>query len=85
MFALVPSWPHHCARTGALTPLAYRPGASNVQIQAVCRLAGIKDLRAKVHGSHNPHTTLRAVFEALDAVRTPEEIALATGRTVVQL
>ena len=60
------------------------PG-SLVQIQAVCRLAGIKDLRAKVHGSHNPHTTLRAVFEALDAVRTPEEISLATGRTVVQL
>lgn len=23
----------------------------------------MKDLRAKVHGSHNPHTTIRALFE----------------------
>jgi small subunit ribosomal protein S5 len=57
------------------------PGA---QIAAVCRLAGIKDIRAKVIGSHNPHTTLRAGFEALDAVRSPEEVAAARGRTVIR-
>lgn len=33
------------------------------QIRAVCELAGIKDLRAKVHGSHNPNSTVRAIFE----------------------
>jgi len=69
-----------------MAPLPSGSGVkANQTIQAVCRLAGIKDLRAKVHGSHNPHTTLRAVFEALDAVRSPEEIGLATGRTVVRL
>jgi small subunit ribosomal protein S5 len=50
----------------------------------VCRLAGIKDIRAKVIGSHNPNTTLRAVFEALDAVRSPSEVAAARGRTVIR-
>lgn len=55
-----------------------------LQIQAVCRLAGIRNIRAKVVGSHNPHTTLRAVFEALDAVRTPDEVAAARGRAVLE-
>ena len=50
----------------------------------MCRLAGIKDIRAKVLGSHNPSTTLRAVFEALDAVRSPDEVAAARGRTVIR-
>ena len=55
------------------------------QIAAVCRLAGIKDIRAKVLGSHNPNTTLRAVFQALDAVRSPDEVAAARGRTVIRV
>lgn len=84
------------------------------QVQAVCELAGIKDLRAKVLGSHNPHTTIRAIFEAspslpvaapkshhalqwagrgmrvpgrqaLDAVRTPEEISQMRGREVIRV
>ncbi len=50
----------------------------------MCRLAGIRDIRAKVVGSHNPHTTLRAVFEALDSVRTPAEVAAARGRAVLE-
>ena len=53
------------------------------QIAAICRLAGIKDVRAKVLGSHNPGTTLRAVFEALDSIRSPDEIAAMRGRTVI--
>ena len=51
----------------------------------MCRLAGIKDIRAKVLGSHNPNTTLRAVFQALDAVRSPDEVAAARGRTVIRV
>jgi small subunit ribosomal protein S5 len=58
---------------------------ANATIAAVCRLAGIRDLRAKVLGSHSPHTTLRAVFEALDAVRSPEEVARRRGRTVIRV
>lgn len=37
-----------------------------------------QDVRAKVHGSHNPQTTLRAVFEALDAIRRARGAAAAT-------
>lgn len=40
-------------------------------------------MRAKVLGSHNPNTTLRAVFEALDSVRSPDEVAAMRGRTVI--
>ena len=50
----------------------------------MCRLAGIRDIRAKVIGSHNPHTTLRALFEALDSIRTPAEVAAARGRAVLE-
>ena len=68
-----------------ISPLPSGSGVkANSTVAAVCRLAGIKDLRAKVLGSHNPGTTLRAVFEALDAVRSPGEVALRRGRTVVQ-
>lgn len=97
--------------------------ASALQIRAVCELAGIKDLRGKVYGSHNPNSTIRALFEAralsygsrrsgalaahalslfsskaadqqvgcvsalqaLDAVRSPDEVAQARGRTVIRV
>ena len=69
-----------------LAPLPSGSGLkANTTVAAVCRLAGIKDVRAKVLGSHNPNTTLRAVFEALDAVRSPAEVGEARGRTVICL
>jgi len=69
-----------------LAPLPSGSGLkANTTVAAVCRLAGIKDVRAKVLGSHNPNTTLRAVFEALDAVRSPSEVGEARGRTVICL
>ena len=39
-------------------------------IDAICELAGIRDLKAKVHGSHHPHNTVRAVFEALASMQS---------------
>ena len=34
-------------------------------VSAVCQLAGIKDMRAKVTGSNNPLNTVRATFKGL--------------------
>ena len=66
--------------TVRLAPLKAGTGLrANGTVKAVCELAGIKDLRAKVHGSHNPHTTVRAIFEALDSIRSPDEIAQLRG------
>ena len=55
------------------------------QVKAVCELAGIKDMRAKVYGSHNPHTTIRAIFEARPAsTPCPGAAALAGCARVLQ-
>lgn len=71
----------------SLVELAPLPSGSglraNTTVAAVCKMAGIKDIRAKVHGSHNPGTTLRAIFEALDSIRSPDEISAMRGRAVV--
>ena len=44
---------------------------ANDTVEAICTLAGIKNIKAKVHGSHHPHNTVRAVFAALEAVESP--------------
>mmetsp|Transcript_41998 Transcript_41998/g.50912 ORF Transcript_41998/g.50912 Transcript_41998/m.50912 type:complete len:459 (-) Transcript_41998:126-1502(-) len=56
---------------------------ANTLIKDICELAGIKNLQAKVLGSRHPVNTVKAVFKALDAVMTPDELAVHTGRHVV--
>jgi small subunit ribosomal protein S5 len=46
----------------------------------ICRMAGIHDVGAKVHGSRNPRNTVKCLFEAFDKMRTGEEIEAAAGR-----
>jgi len=53
--------------------------ANNV-IGAICRLAGIKNIGAKVHGSHNEFNTIQACFKALESVQNPYEQAEARGK-----
>ena len=54
-------------------------------IDAICELAGIRDLKAKVHGSHHPHNTVRAVFEALASMQSPGSVAARRGMKVFQV
>jgi len=54
-------------------------------IDAICELAGIRDLKAKVTGSHHPHNTVRAVFEALAGMQTPRSVAVRRGMKVYQV
>ena len=49
-------------------------------IDAICELAGIRDLKAKVHGSHHPHNTVRGGVEALASMQSPGSVAARRGK-----
>lgn len=48
-------------------------------IRAVLELAGVKDILTKSLRSNNPHNTVKAVFRAIDMLRTAEMVAARRG------
>jgi small subunit ribosomal protein S5 len=52
---------------------------ANELVSTICDLAGIQNLRAKVHGVHHKRNTVRAIFEALELVESVEEMRRARG------
>lgn len=46
---------------------------------------GIDDVTAKCHGQRNPHTVIKAAFDALAQHESAEEIAMRTGRSITQV
>ena len=54
-------------------------------IWEMCKMAGIKDISARVTRSRNPMNIVKATFQALRSQRDPEEIALARGKRMVDL
>lgn len=54
-------------------------------VRAVLELAGISDIRTKVHGSNNPANAVKATIEGLKALRTAEQVAAARGKTVAEI
>ena len=52
---------------------------ANELIATICNLAGIQNLRAKVHGVHHKRNTVRAVFEAMELVWSCEEVQRTRG------
>lgn len=55
--------------------------ASDV-VAAVTYCFGLQDIVSKCHGNRNPHTVVKATFQALAKHQTAEEIAMKTGRSV---
>lgn len=53
-------------------------------VQVILNLAGFKNIKSKVIGSRNPHNTVKAVFQALNAIETPKDVQEKFGRTVVE-
>jgi small subunit ribosomal protein S5 len=48
-------------------------------VRAVMEAAGIRDILSKVHGSTNPVNVVKATIEALDSLRSAEEVAAQRG------
>ncbi len=53
--------------------------------RAVLELAGVKDIRAKSHGSNNPINCVKATIAGLAGLRTKEQVARLRGISVDQL
>ena len=49
-------------------------------VRAVCELAGIKDIRTKCLGTHNPHNVVIATMEGLSRLTTVEQVAAKRGK-----
>ena len=54
-------------------------------VRAVMNAAGVRDVLTKCLGSTNPHNVIRATFEGLSNLRSPEGIARLRGRSVEEL
>ena len=81
-------------------PVVGRHGASKVYMQpasegtgviaggtmrAVLEAAGVHDVLAKCYGSTNPVNVVRATFDALTNMRSPESVAAKRGKTVEEI
>ena len=54
-------------------------------VRAVMNAAGVSNILTKCIGSNNPHNIIRATFDALKNMKSPEQIARLRGRTVEEL
>ena len=48
-------------------------------VRAVCEAAGIKNILTKSFGSNNPVTLVKATFDALEQLRTQDQVASLRG------
>jgi small subunit ribosomal protein S5 len=54
-------------------------------VRAVIELAGYEDILSKSLGSATPINIIRATFDAIDNLRTAEQIAATRGKTVQEI
>ena len=81
-------------------PIKARHGASKIFMQpasegtgviaggamrAVLEIAGVQNVLAKCYGSTNPMNVVRATFNGLKNMSSPEEVAAKRGKTVAEI
>lgn len=81
-------------------PIKAKHGASKVYMQpasegtgiiaggamrAILELAGVQNVLAKCYGSTNPVNVVRATFNGLRDMRSPEDIAMKRGKSVDEI
>jgi small subunit ribosomal protein S5 len=54
-------------------------------MRAVFEAVGVRDVLAKCIGSNNPTNVVRATFEGLSAMTTPEAVAAKRGKSVKEI
>jgi len=54
-------------------------------MRSVLELAGVQNVLAKCYGSTNPVNVVRATFKALQAMRSPEDVAAKRGKSVEEI
>ncbi len=54
-------------------------------MRAVLEVAGVQNVLAKCYGSTNPVNVVRATFEGLKAMQSPEDIAAKRGKSVQEI
>lgn len=54
-------------------------------IRKVVEVMGIQDINIKIHGSSNPHNSVRALFKAFSMIQSPKQVANKRGKTVSQI
>ena len=54
-------------------------------VRAVMEAAGVKDIRTKSHGTSNPINCVKAAVAGLVALKSPEEVASARGKSVEEI
>jgi small subunit ribosomal protein S5 len=54
-------------------------------VRAIMQAVGVRDVRAKILGSNNPHNVVRATFDGLLNMKDPMELARLRGKQVEDL
>ena len=54
-------------------------------VRAVLEVAGVQNVLAKCYGSTNPVNVVRATYEGLKSMSSPEQVAAKRGKTVEEI
>lgn len=75
--------------SGTVVEMSARPPGFGLRVShrifEICRLAGIKDLSARIPRSRNPMNTVKAAIKALQNQSDPEAIAMGRGKKLVDV
>ncbi len=70
----------HCGSNLLLIPASAGTGIiAGASVRAVCEMAGVKNILTKAYGSTNPINLIKATFQALSQLRTPQQVAELRG------
>ncbi len=77
---------HHGASKVFMQPASDGTGViAGGAMRAVLEVAGVQNVLAKCYGSTNPINVVRATFEGLKSMTSPEQVAAKRGKSVEEI